>query len=120
MDLITQNKLKMKYYEFNIESDKIEFFNSYFGIETVMINGKKVSEKFSLTGTEHKFKINSTDFSIITEYKLFDDHKFNLHLEKNEKLIDLKYIELKKRYRLIMIGIGLIIGFLLIELYNSI
>ena len=110
----------MKYYEYNIESDKIEFFNSYFGKETVMVNGKKESEKFSITGTEHEFKINSTEFTIITEYKLFDDHKFNLHLEKNGKLIDLKYIELNKRYRLILIVIGLFIGFWLIKLYNSI
>ena len=110
----------MKFYEYNIESDKIEFFNSYFGIETVIVNGKKKSEKFSITGTEHKFKINSTEFVMITEYKLFDDNKFNLHLEKNGKLIDLQYIELNKRYRLIILGIGLIIGIWLIKLYNSI
>jgi len=110
----------MKYYEYNFQSDKIEFFNSYFGIETVTINGKKKSEKFSITGTEHKFKINSTEYIITTEYKLFDDHKFNLHLEKNGKLIDLKYIELNKRYRFITLGIGLILGFLLIKLYNLI
>ena len=110
----------MKYYEYNIESDKIEFFNSYFGKETVLVNGKKTSEKFSITGTEHKFKINSTEFEITTEYKLFDDYKFNLHLEQNGKLIDVKYIELNKRYRLLMIGIGIFIGFWLIKLYNSI
>ena len=108
----------MKYYEYNIESDKIEFYNSYLGIEKILLNEKKVSEKFSITGTEHKFKINSSEFVITTEYKLFDDYKFNLHLEKNGKLIDLQYIELNKRYRLIMIGIGIIIGFWLIKLYN--
>mgnify|MGYP003625120135 CR=1 FL=1 len=110
----------MKYYEYNIESNKIEFFNSYFGKETILVNGKKTSEKFSITGAEHKFKINLTEFQITTEYKLFDDHKFNLHLEKDGKLIDLKYIELNKRYRLLMIGTWLFIGFWLIKLYNKI
>ena len=81
----------MKYYEYIIESDKIEFYNSYLGYETVLVNGKKVSKKYSITGTEHKFKINLTEYEITTEYKLFDDNKFNLHLEQNGKLIDLKY-----------------------------
>ncbi|NQU53635.1 MAG: hypothetical protein HQ522_13960 [Bacteroidetes bacterium] len=110
----------MKYYEYNIGSDKIEFFNSYFGKETILVNGKKTSAKFSITGAEHKFKINSTEFEIITEYKLFDDHKFNLYLKKDGELIDLKYIELNKRYRLITIGIGVFIVFWMVKLYNSI
>ena len=112
--------MDMKYYEFNIQPDKIEFFNSYFGKETVVVNGKKESEKYSIFGTEHNIMIDSTEYIITTEYKPFDDHKFNLHLEKNGKLMDLKYIKLRKRYRLIMIGIGLFIGFWLIQLYNSI
>ena len=110
----------MKYYEFNIESDKIEFHSSYFGKETIIVNGKKVSNKFSLTGTEHKFKINSADFSLITEYVLFNDYKFNLHLEKNGKLIDLKFIKLNKRYRFITMIIGLLIAMWIISLFNLI
>ena len=36
----------MKYAEFNIENNKIEFLNSVFGIESVLLNGKTVSKKF--------------------------------------------------------------------------
>tara|TARA_R110001583_G_scaffold194875_1_gene367415 strand:+ start:2225 stop:2557 length:333 start_codon:yes stop_codon:yes gene_type:complete len=109
----------MKYYEYNLDSNKIEFYNTYLGKEIVLVNGKKASEKFTFIGTEHTFRINSIDMRITTQYKLFNDHKFNLFLEKNGKLIDLKYIELEKRFRLIMIISGLLIGFGLIYLYNS-
>ena len=37
----------MKYYEFNINLNKIEFFNSFCGIERVLINGKPVSKKIT-------------------------------------------------------------------------
>jgi len=109
----------MKYYEYNISQDKIEFYNSYVGIEKVLVNGKKVSKKYSITGAEHPFKINDEEFMLTTEYELFQDRKFNLYLEKKGKLIDLKYIELNKRYRTIVLGIGIIIGFWLIKIYNT-
>ena len=114
----TPNKLNMKYYEYNFESDRIEFYNSYLGIETVLVNGKKVSEKFSVTGTEHFFKVNSAEIILTTEYELFKERKFNLYLEKGGELIDLKYIELNKRYRLVILIFGLLVGFCLINLYN--
>ncbi|MDP3681241.1 MAG: hypothetical protein Q8R22_10475 [Flavobacterium sp.] len=37
----------MKYAEFNIDSNKIEFWNSTFGIESVLLNGERISKKFS-------------------------------------------------------------------------
>ena len=40
----------MKYAEFNIENNKIEFMNSVFGIESVLLNGKTVSKKFTFSG----------------------------------------------------------------------
>ena len=110
----------MKYYEYKIDSDKIEFLNSFFGKETVKLNGKRVSEKFSITGTEHFFKINSNEILLKTNYELFKDRKFDLKLFKNRELKDSKRIEPDKRYRLILIGVGILIGFGLIELYNSI
>ena len=109
----------MKYYEYTIESNKIEFHNSYLGTETILVNGKKVSKKYSITGTEHPFKINGTKFMLTTEYELFQDRKFNLYLEQNGKLIDLKYIKLNKRYRLIVLGIGIVCGFWIITIYNT-
>lgn len=40
----------MKYAEFNIDSNKIKFLNSIFGIESVLLNGKIISKKFSFSG----------------------------------------------------------------------
>ena len=84
----------MKYYENKIDSDKIEFLNSFIGKETVKLNGKKISEKFSITGTEHFFKVNSNEVVLKTNYDLFKDRKFDLSLFKEGQLIDTKRIEL--------------------------
>ncbi|GHA39092.1 hypothetical protein GCM10007103_20630 [Salinimicrobium marinum] len=43
---------------------KIEFFNSIFGKETVKVNEEIVSEKRSLSGTEHFFKIKDSDSEV--------------------------------------------------------
>ena len=95
----------MKYYEYNLESNKIEFFNSYFGKETVLVNGKKTSEKFSITGTYHFFKIDAIEILIKTDYKLFKDRKLELNLFQNRQLIDYKKIKISKRFRSRTIGI---------------
>lgn len=110
----------MKYYEYNIESNKIEFHNSFFGKETILVNGKKTSEKYSITGTYHFFKINSVEILIKTDYKLFKDREIELNLFQNRQLADYKRIEVDKRYRFMMIGIAIFIGFWLMKLYNSI
>ncbi|MFE3867831.1 hypothetical protein ACFX5E_07050 [Flavobacterium sp. LS2P90] len=52
----------MKYTEFNVDNNKIEFLPSILGKETVVVNGEKLSEKFSITGTEHHFAIKSNHF----------------------------------------------------------
>ncbi len=109
----------MKYYEYNSELDKIEFFNSFTGIETVHINGKMVSKRFSITGTEHKFMIDSSEYKIITRYGLFKSYKYNLQLLKNKKIIDLKHIELNKKYRLIVVVIAILLIIWLFNLINT-
>ena len=108
----------MKYYEYNMESNKIEFFNSFFGKETILVNGKKTSEKYSITGTYHFFKINSIDILLKTDYKLFKDRKIELNLFQNRQLVDYKNIEINKRYNLIVFAVGIFIGFWLIKFYN--
>ena len=108
----------MKYYEYNMESNKIEFFNSFFGKETILVNGKKTSEKYSITGTYHFFKINSINILLKTDYKLFKDRKIELNLFQNRQLVDYKNIEINKRYRLIVFAVGIFIGFWLIKFFN--
>lgn len=48
----------MKFTTIYLEENKIELFNSIIGKEIVKVNGEIVSSKFSLTGTEHQFKLN--------------------------------------------------------------
>lgn len=70
-------KPKMKYSEFNFDSNKIELWNSIFGIESVLLNGKIISKKFSLSGITHENKLHARDLVLETKYKQFDKNKSN-------------------------------------------
>ena len=80
----------MRYYEFLIGSHKIEFFNSFYLKEKVLINGKIKSEKFSVNGTEHFLKINSTEILLQSKRNFFKNPKFKVNLFVNRKLIESK------------------------------
>lgn len=109
----------MKYAEFNIDSNKIEFLNSIAGIETVLINGNRVSNKFSFLGTEHHFKINTKDFVLQSDYKLFDLHEIKLNFKEDNKLIESKSIKLDKKQRLFWTTCSIIIGIVAYKFLNS-
>jgi hypothetical protein len=47
----------MKFSTINLGDNKIEIFNSFLGKETIRVNGEIVSEKTSITGAKHHFKI---------------------------------------------------------------
>ena len=47
----------MYYFKFKSETTLIEFINSFSGKETVIANGKVVSEKSSVMGTDHHFSV---------------------------------------------------------------
>lgn len=47
----------MKFTTVHLENNKIELFNSILGKETIKVNDKIVSEKRSIFGTIHSFKI---------------------------------------------------------------
>jgi len=47
----------VKYTTVNLGENRIEIYNSILGKETIKVNGKTVSEKYSIFGTEHKFKV---------------------------------------------------------------
>lgn len=100
----------MKYAEFNIDSNKIEFLNSITGIETVLMNGNRVSSKFSLSGTEHHFKMNTKAFVLQSDYELFNKREMKLNLKENNKLIESKTVELDKKQRFFWIGCSIILG----------
>ncbi|WP_158614712.1 hypothetical protein [Flavobacterium sp. RSP49] len=47
----------MKFTTITLGTNKIEVFNSFIGKETIVLNGKVVSEKNSITGATHHFKM---------------------------------------------------------------
>ncbi|MEO6837786.1 MAG: hypothetical protein ABI261_02095 [Ginsengibacter sp.] len=102
----------MKYAEFNIDSNKIEFLNSIFGIESVLLNGKMVSKRFSFSGIKHKIKRNSNHLILESKYKQFDKREIELELKKNGELIEKKTVKVDKKQRIywMLIGLGLVIG----------
>ncbi|PQB06806.1 hypothetical protein BST83_06275 [Polaribacter filamentus] len=102
----------MKYAEFNIENHKIEFMNSVFGIEKVLLDGKTVSEKFSFSGIKHKLNLNSENFILKSKYKQFDKREIELELVKNGKTIEKQTVQADKKQRIywMLIGTGLGIG----------
>jgi len=110
--------MTVKYYEFNDNQNKIEFLNSVFGIEKVLVNGKLISNKFSMMGREHRFKINSDTFTLKTNIQLFGDRVINFDLNKNEKLIDSEIVRFDKTQRLIWMVSGFLIGFGLYKLFK--
>ena len=77
----------MKYAEFNIDSNKIEFLNSLFGIESVLLNGKIISKKFSFSGIKHKIILNSNDLTLESKYRQFGNREIELELKEKERLI---------------------------------
>ncbi len=77
----------MKYAESSIDKNKIEFLNSAFGIESVLLNGERISKKFSFSGIIHNVNLNSQNLTLESKYKQFDKRKIKIELKKNEKFV---------------------------------
>jgi len=102
----------MKYAEFNVENNRIEFMNSVFGIESVLLNGKTVSKKFSFSGFKHKLNLNSENIILKSKYKQFDKREIELELIKNGETIEKQIFKADKKQRIywVLIETGLGIG----------
>lgn len=72
----------MKHAEFNIDSYKIEYFNSLFGNKKIYVNGNKVSNKFSVFGAKQRFNLDSDNYTLSSSYELFGKQEINLELKK--------------------------------------
>ena len=107
----------MKYIEFNTDQNKIEFHNSILGKETILVDGKKVSEKFSITGKEHKFKIGKDNYKITSSYELFSNRMIKFSFEKNGKLIEERTVPMNSKQRIYWMGIGFLIGYLMFKMF---
>ena len=78
----------MKFTTIHLGDNKIEVFNSILGKETIKVNDEIVSEKYSMLGTEHLFKIKENEQDV--DCKLITGFGFNgvvFDLYKNEKPI---------------------------------
>ncbi|RXJ49824.1 hypothetical protein [Gelidibacter gilvus] len=110
----------MKYAEFNVDTNKIEFLNSVFGIESVLLNGKNISNKFSFFGTNHNITLNSVDLTLESEYKQFDKGEILLELKENGKSLEKQTLLIDKKQRVYWLVIGLASGFGLFKLLDVI
>ncbi|MEP6260334.1 MAG: hypothetical protein ABJ092_02060 [Gillisia sp.] len=77
----------MKYAEFKIDSHRIEYWNSLFGIEKILVEGTEVSKRFSFFGTRLRFELNSDNYILSSSYPALGKRKIKLKLEKNGNLV---------------------------------
>ena len=108
----------MKYAEYNIDSNKIEFLNSTFGIESVLLNGKRVSKKFSFSGITHEIKLHARDLILESKYKQFDKKEIKLELKENGVLLQEQFVKIDKKQRIFWMLIGIATGIALYKLLN--
>ncbi|PIF62007.1 hypothetical protein [Flavobacterium sp. 11] len=108
----------MKYAEFNIDSNKIEFWNSIFGIESVLLNGKRISKKFSFSGITHEIKLHTRDLILESKYKQFDKKEIKLELKENGVLLKEQLVKIDKKQRYFSFLVGIVLGITLYKLTN--
>ena len=100
----------MKYTTVHLGKNKIELFNTISGKETIKVNGEIVSEKRSVTGTEHIFKINDNGNDVTCKLATgFSMNGIVFSLYKNDKPI----IEMPKSNFafLFFLIIGIVVGY---------
>lgn len=100
----------MKYAEFNISGSKIEFWNSMFGIESVFVDGKQISKRFSFSGIIHNIKLNSQNLTLESKYEQFNKREIELKLKKNGELVEKIIVKVDKKQRIYWMIIEIIIG----------
>ena len=108
----------MKYAEFNIDSNKIEFLNSIFGIESVLLNGKRISSNFSFSGSNHPIKFKDRDLILKIKYTQFGPKDIKMELIENDVLLMEQHVKIDIRQRILTVLIGVTIGFLLSKLLS--
>lgn len=89
----------MKYAKYSIEEKTMEVYNSILGIESVHVNGRKVSKGFSFFGSNHDFKLGQDNFKITTQLSFYHFGGVEIRVFKNGDRIKLenKISQLNKR-----------------------
>jgi hypothetical protein len=73
----------MKCAEYRIENQKVEFFNSFLGVEKVKVNSKTESEKFSWWGTNHYLKIGNNNYTFRPNINFISTGGIGVEILKN-------------------------------------
>lgn len=108
----------MKYAEFNIDSNKIEFFNSIFGIESVLLNGEKISSKLSFSGSHHPIKLQDRNLILKIKYTQFGPKDITMELIENDVLLQEQFAKIDTKQRVLWALIGVGIGLSLSKLVS--
>lgn len=78
----------MKFTTVYLNDNKIEVFNSFLGKETVKVNGKIVSEIYSILGATHEFNIKENEQDVVCKLVVgFGFSGVVIDLYKDEKPI---------------------------------
>lgn len=103
----------MKHAEFTIENNTIEFWNTILGVEKVILNGKKVSSKFSFLGENHPIKLQDRNLVLKVRYV---SGNIQTQLMENDLLLEEQSTKISIKQRILWSVIGVGIGFLLARL----
>lgn len=106
----------MKYYSYTLNFNKIEYYKTFFGKETVFVNGIKVSECCTYLGYAHFFKVDFCEILLKTEYNLFKSKKAEIQLFRNRKLIDKNTYKFHKRFQFSLLGTLFLVGLGLVKM----
>ena len=106
----------MKYAEYKINNNTVSIHNSIIGVESICVNGKKVSNGFSFFGRDHFFKIGEDRYTIRPYLTLknftgiaFAAYKNGLPVTFENKLSKKEKRNLVLR-NLVGIGLGMFVG----------
>ncbi len=105
----------MKYAEFIIDSHKIEFLNSLFGNERILVNSQEVSNKFSLFGTKLTFDLNSEQYIFTSSFKALGKRQLDIKLKKNGELVKDLNIDLNPNYKIHWGALIIIFGIIILQ-----
>ncbi len=108
----------MKHLEYHIDNKIVAFYNSVLGVEKVYVNGKKVSDKFSVFGASHTFKINDDVYKIEPSINLLKFSGVMFKTYKNgHKMKPENFLSIKDRRKLFFKQILAIVVFLIVYFY---
>lgn len=94
----------MKYKEYELENNKVEYKNSILGRETVIVNGNVVSEKQTFFGVSHSFNLNSNQYKLVTKREFSDTLSVNIILIKNGEFVQKDIVNDKNLLILVLLS----------------